>query len=126
MAQGAAMGCRPERCCRRSRLFLDRGNLEPPMTDASHQSSGRLLLTIGIKALNEEQHIAMAIESALAAAAPLGGEVGLADSGSTDRTLEIARGYPVRIVQLGNLAERCCGAGAQLAFQSAQGEFFYL
>jgi glycosyltransferase involved in cell wall biosynthesis len=50
----------------------------------------------------------------------------LADSGSTDRTLEIASALPVRIVQLANTAERCCGAGAQLAFQHARGDYFYL
>ena len=69
-------------------------------------------LSIGIKALNEEADIAAAIESALAAAEPFAGEVVLADSGSTDRTIEIARSYPVRIVQLANIGERCCGAGA--------------
>lgn len=83
-------------------------------------------VTVGIKALNEERHIAAALASAVAAVAPLGGEVILADSGSTDRTLEIARGFPVRIVQLANTDERCCGAGAQLAFQHARGAFFYL
>jgi glycosyltransferase involved in cell wall biosynthesis len=83
-------------------------------------------ITIGIKALNEEQHIGAALESALAAVAPFSGEVVLADSGSTDRTLEIARRYPVRIVQLANIAERSCGAGAQLAFEHARGTYFYL
>lgn len=84
------------------------------------------VLTIGIKALNEEAHIAAAIESACAAAAQFGGEVILADSGSTDRTVEIARRYPVRIVQLADPAQKSCGTGAQLAFQEARGEFFYL
>ncbi|PSJ38285.1 glycosyltransferase family 2 protein [Allosphingosinicella deserti] len=83
-------------------------------------------VTVGIKALNEEKRIADALESAVAAVAPFGGEVVLADSGSTDRTIEIAQRFPVRIVQLANPAERCCGAGAQLAFQSARGEYFYL
>ncbi len=83
-------------------------------------------LSIGIKALNEEKRIRAALESALAAASPYNGEVILADSGSTDRTIEIAREYPVRIVQLAHPEERSCGAGAQLAFQFAQGEFFYL
>lgn len=83
-------------------------------------------VTVGIKALNEEAHIAGALRSAVDAVAPFGGEVILADSGSTDNTLEIARTFPVRIVQLANLEERCCGAGAQLAFQSAQGDYFYL
>jgi glycosyltransferase involved in cell wall biosynthesis len=83
-------------------------------------------LSIGIKALNEERHIAAAIESALRAAAPFEGEVILADSGSTDRTVEIARQFPIRIVQLAHPAERRCGAGAQLAYQFAHGEYFYL
>ena len=86
----------------------------------------RIAVTVGIKALNEERHIAAALESAVRAVAPLGGEVVLADSGSTDRTLEIAADYPVRVVQLANIAERSCGAGAQLAFQHARGDYFYL
>ena len=76
-------------------------------------------VTVGIKALNEEARIGAALSSAVAAVQPVGGEVVLADSGSTDRTLEIAAGFPVRVVQLENSAERCCGAGAQLAFQHA-------
>ena len=90
-------------------------------------------LTIGIKALNEEGNIARALETALLAiertklAHPLlQGSVLLADSGSSDRTVEIAKRYPVDVVQLANFAERRCGAGAQLAFQYAQGDFFYL
>ncbi|QXT35521.1 glycosyltransferase [Sphingomonas sanguinis] len=83
-------------------------------------------VTIGIKALNEEAHIAAALESALAAVARVGGEVILADSGSSDRTIEIAQRYPVRIVQLANHNERSCGAGGQLAYQFARGEYFYL
>ena len=83
-------------------------------------------LTIGVKALNEEQRIAEALTSALRAAEPFGGEVVLADSGSTDRTLEIASTLPIRIVQLADPSERSCGAGAQLAFQQADGDYFYL
>jgi len=83
-------------------------------------------VTVGIKALNEEARIGAALSSAVAAVQPFGGEVVLADSGSTDRTLEIAAGFPVRVVQLENSAERCCGAGAQLAFQHAKGDYFYL
>jgi GT2 family glycosyltransferase len=54
------------------------------------------------------------------------GRVVLADSGSDDRTVAIARDFPVRIVQLANRAERSCGAGAQLAFQDCDTEFFCL
>jgi GT2 family glycosyltransferase len=85
-----------------------------------------ILLTIGIKALNEEARIAACLASAVAAAERFGGEVILADSGSTDRTVEIACGFPVRIVQFADISERCCGAGAQLAFQHARGRYFYL
>lgn len=83
-------------------------------------------ITIGIKALNEERHIGRAVEAALDAISGLDGEVILADSGSTDGTIEIASRYPIRIVQLANTAERCCGAGAQLAFQHARGAYFYM
>lgn len=91
-----------------------------------------IVLTIGIKALNEEEKISACLTAAVAvaAAAPFGGpsraEVVLADSGSTDRTVEIARGFPVRIVRFADTAERCCGAAAQLAFQAARGRYFYL
>jgi glycosyltransferase involved in cell wall biosynthesis len=84
------------------------------------------MITVGIKALNEERHIAASIESALAAVAPFAGHVVLADSGSTDKTIEIASAYPITIVQLSNISERCCGAGAQLAFQYSKGNYFYL
>lgn len=84
-------------------------------------------VSVIIKALNEQARIAPAIESALAALAAVGGgEVVLADSCSTDRTVQIAAAYPVRIVQLLDARERCCGIGAQLGFQHARGEFVYL
>lgn len=85
-----------------------------------------IVLTIGVKALNEEEKIAACLAGAVEAAAPFGGEVVLADSGSADRTVEIARGFPVRIVQFADPSERCCGAAAQLAFQAARGRYFYL
>lgn len=88
--------------------------------------TGTVIVTVGIKALNEEAHIAESLASACAAVAPFGGEVILADSGSTDRTIEIARRFPVRILQLADPAQKSCGTGAQLAFQEARGEFFYL
>ncbi|WP_139826352.1 glycosyltransferase family 2 protein [Derxia lacustris] len=83
-------------------------------------------VSVIIKALNEEKGIARAIESALKAVAPLGGEVILADSLSTDRTVEIASRYPIRIVQLESPADRSCGVGAQLGYQYARGEFVYI
>lgn len=83
-------------------------------------------VSVVIKALNEERHIRASIESAIAAVMRVGGEVILADSGSTDRTVEIAREYPVTVVQLRHPSERRCGVGPQLGFQKARGEFVYI
>lgn len=83
-------------------------------------------VSVIIKALNEEDRIEAAIRSALEAARAVGGEVILADSLSTDRTIEIAQRYPIVITQLNNPAERRCGAGPQLGYQIARGEFVYI
>lgn len=83
-------------------------------------------VTVGIKARNEETHINAAISSALAAVKPFAGTVVLADSNSRDRTVDIAKTFPVVIVQLVNALEGCCGAGAQLAFQAADCDYFYI
>jgi len=83
-------------------------------------------ISIIIKALNEERHIAAAIESALAALADIDGEVILADAASTDRTVAIAKTYPIEIVRLDRVEDRSCGAGAQLGFQYSRGEFLFL
>jgi glycosyltransferase involved in cell wall biosynthesis len=83
-------------------------------------------VTIVIKAFNEEKNICAAIETSLAAVAEVGGEVVLADSFSTDRTVELASKYPIRIVQLAHADERCCGAGPQLGYQHSLGEYVYI
>ncbi|HET9693777.1 MAG TPA: glycosyltransferase, partial [Steroidobacteraceae bacterium] len=85
-----------------------------------------LRVSVVIKALDEERHIRASIESALAAVARVGGEVIVADSGSSDRTVDVAREYPVTIVQLKHPAERRCGVGPQLGYQTARGEFVYI
>jgi glycosyltransferase involved in cell wall biosynthesis len=86
----------------------------------------RCPVSIVIKAYNEENNICLAIESSLAAVAEVGGEVVLADSCSTDRTVELASRYPIRVVQLANPQERCCGAGPQLGYQHCRGEYVYV
>ncbi|MBJ6724251.1 glycosyltransferase family 2 protein [Geomesophilobacter sediminis] len=83
-------------------------------------------VSVIIKALNEEHHIEAALRSALEGVRAVGGEVILADSGSTDRTVAIAQGFPVTIVQLAAPEEACCGIGPQLGFQEAAGDFVYL
>ncbi len=76
-----------------------------------------MAVSIIIKALNEERRIAAAIESALAALPNGQGEVILADSGSTDRTVEIAKQYPIVIAQIEAPAKPSCGLGPQLGYQ---------
>src|SRR5580704_3150841 len=83
-------------------------------------------VSIIIKALNEETYIASAIESALASLGEIDGEVILADGGSSDLTIEIARRYPITIVQLNSVDDRSCGSGAQLGFQYSSGRYLCL
>ena len=83
-------------------------------------------VSVVIKALNEEKKIAKAIQSSLDAVASVGGEVILADSCSTDKTIEIASQFDIKIVQLAKPEERCCGIGPQLGYQVSQGEFVYI
>lgn len=85
-----------------------------------------MLISIIIKCLNEEQRIANAITSALNAIEGLNGEVIIADSASTDRTVDIAKGFPVRVVQLSHAKQRCCGIGPQLGYQISQGQYVYV
>lgn len=93
---------------------------------ASPQRPARCHVSIIIKAFNEEENVAAAIESALAAVAEVGGEVILADSNSTDRTVELATRFPVRVVQLVHSDQRRCGAGPQLGYQHSRGEYVYI
>ena len=83
-------------------------------------------VSVLIKALNEEAHIAAAIESAIAAIEGMEGEIILADSLSADRTVEIARTYPVEIVSLSRAEDRSCGTGAQLGYQYSTGGYVCL
>jgi len=86
----------------------------------------RCRVSVIIKALNEERNICSAIESSLAAVHEVGGEVILADSFSSDRTVELACRYPIRVVQLADPTQRCCGIGPQLGYQHARGDYIYI
>ncbi|MBD5803746.1 Poly-beta-1,6-N-acetyl-D-glucosamine synthase [Azoarcus sp. Aa7] len=83
-------------------------------------------VSVVIKALNEEKKIALTIESALRAISNVGGEVIIADSHSTDRTVEIASRYPVKIVKLIHPKDRCCGVGGQLGYQISVGTYVWI
>ena len=85
-----------------------------------------VVVSVIIKALNEEKNIERAIRSSIGAIDGFVGEVILADSNSTDATVEIAARYDIKIVQLRNDGERCCGVGPQLGYQAATGKYIYL
>jgi glycosyltransferase involved in cell wall biosynthesis len=107
-------------------FFSDSDCTVSTQTRSSHATPARCRVTIVIKAFNEEKNICAAIESSLAAVAEVGGEVVLADSFSTDSTVELASNYPIRIVQLAHAHERCRGAGTQLGYQHSLGEYVYI
>lgn len=83
-------------------------------------------LSIVIKALNEEKKIAATIESALRSIVNISGEVILADSHSTDRTVEIASRFPIKIVKLSHPEDKCCGVGGQLGYQVSVGTYIWI
>ena len=80
-------------------------------------TGGEMSVSVIIKTLNEEKRIAATIESALAGLPGGQGEVIVADSGSRDRTVEIASAYPVIVAQIRAPAQASCGIGPQLGFQ---------
>jgi GT2 family glycosyltransferase len=85
-------------------------------------------LSILIKTYNEEMKIRKCLDAVFFAIDSVVGEVEVivADSLSTDTTVELAAAYPVKIVQLRLPVDRGCGTGVQLGFQHAKGEFVYL
>ena len=99
----------------------DRDSVNRVMLDQT-----RPTVSVIIKALNEEDHIAGAIESALAATVGMNAEIILADSLSTDRTIEIAKAYPIRILSLSRSEDRSCGVGPQLGYQYSRGDYVCL
>lgn len=84
-------------------------------------------LSILIKTYNEEGKIDRCIASVLQSIQGIEGrvEIIVADSLSTDATIEIAKNYRVKLVQLCTVADRGCGTGVQLGFQHAAGRYVY-
>lgn len=85
-----------------------------------------LRISVIIKTLNEEKRIAATIESVVKALDGKDFEIIVADSGSSDRTVEIAIGYPVTVAQIAPPSRPSCGIGPQLGFQHSKGDFLCL
>ena len=88
----------------------------------SGSSEARPLLSVIVKCLNEERNIGGCLASIVAATAGYVPEIIVADAKSSDGTVAIAGGFPVRIVQFAHAADRNCGATAQLGWQFATGD----
>lgn len=86
------------------------------------------LLSVVVKCLNEEANIERCLRSLDAEVFGRGydAEVIVADSISTDRSVEIARRFGVTIVQLADPADRRCGAAGHLGWQFVRGRFLLL
>ncbi|AKU11737.1 family 2 glycosyl transferase [Azoarcus sp. CIB] len=97
------------------------------MADSRTGCGDEVTLTIAIKTYNEEQKIGACIESAIQAGNEAGVtyEIIVADSLSSDATVDIASRYPVRVVRMRNPADRGCGAGVQLSYQHAKGAYIF-
>jgi len=85
-------------------------------------------VSIIIKAYNEEKYIANCIESALKALKKVGGknEIILVDSLSNDKTVEIAKKYPIRIIQLRKDWQKSAAAALQTGYIFSKGKFVYV
>jgi glycosyltransferase involved in cell wall biosynthesis len=83
-------------------------------------------ISVIIKAFNEEKNIGRTLTAALAATRDLDAEIIVADSLSSDRTVDEASRFPVRVVQLRDAKDRGCGTGGQLGFQHSKAPFVFL
>ncbi len=83
-------------------------------------------LSVVIIGRNEEQFIGGAIESVMKAGPLMDGlEVIFADSASTDRSIEVAKQYPIRILQLKKDWPLCVAAGRYTGYLHSRGQYVF-
>ncbi len=83
-------------------------------------------ISIIIKAYNEEENIEKCIQSAIRTLKNVGGEVILVDSLSTDNTIELAKKYAIKIIQLRSPGQRSCGIGPQVGYKFSSGDYIFI
>lgn len=84
------------------------------------------MLSVIVKAFNEQANIGRCIESIIRETDGYDREIILVDSLSTDRTVAIAKQYQLRVVQFACPEDCGCGSAPQLGFQVSKGELIYL
>lgn len=84
-------------------------------------------ISVIIKTYNEEKNIANSIESALKAIKGLNGEVIVVDSLSNDKTVEIAKKYPIKIVQINKkFIIKTPASALEVGYRASKGDFIYV
>lgn len=103
-------------------------NEGPVLAEGASQDAAPIELTVVIVTRNEEARIEACVRSTLEAVAEAiragvirEAETILVDSASTDRTIEIARRFPIRIVSLESTWPLSCGAGCFVGVHHARG-----
>jgi GT2 family glycosyltransferase len=79
-------------------------------------------LSVVLISRNQEWNIARLLESVLEEVAEISSEVVLVDSASTDRTLEIARNYPIDIIRLDENQRLTAHKGQYVGYQHTSGD----
>ena len=80
-------------------------------------------LSVVIIGRNEEAYIAKCLDAVKAAAALIEStEIVMVDSASTDRTVEIARNYGIRVISLNPAWDKSASAGRFVGFHKTRGE----
>lgn len=83
-------------------------------------------LSIVIISKNEEKHIKNAIESIILASADFNiSEIVLVDSASTDKTVDIAKNFPIKIIQIQPGAYMSPSAGRHIGLHYCQGDYVF-
>ncbi len=92
---------------------------------SEHNQNKEIIVTILMPCLNEEETIAGCINKAKTALNELGicGEILVADNGSTDRSVEIARGLGARVVIE---SRKGYGSAYRRGFQEAKGKYIVM
>ena len=89
-----------------------------------NEKSSKILLSMVIISRNEEKNIANCIESVPRAAKEIeNSEVILVDSASTDKTVEIAKRYPIKIIQIDPSSHFSPSAGRYIGFLHSNGKY---
>lgn len=94
------------------------------MSSRGYRETTPPLLSVVVIARNEARNVGRCVRSALAAVVPFPGtEIILVDSASTDGTIDIARQFPISIIQLQPHWPLTPGAGRYLGTRATSGEY---